>query len=51
MTEQIKPVELKDRKIFSPERGLSRQLNASYDASTRASLCGIADDATLLKNG
>ena len=28
MTEQIKPVELKDRRIFSPERGLSRQVLA-----------------------
>jgi quercetin dioxygenase-like cupin family protein len=28
MTERIKPVELKDRKIFSPECGLSRQVLA-----------------------
>jgi hypothetical protein len=25
MTERIKPVELKDRKIFSPERGLAHR--------------------------
>jgi quercetin dioxygenase-like cupin family protein len=28
MTERIKPVELRDRRIFSPERGLSRQVLA-----------------------